>query len=216
MVGSWKPEEEDPATGTGLGSIQIIEKTPGNMRPMFSCIGHASRVLNGAVIAANSKHRLLSNSRQCPSQKQTASLPATSKDSSRFSSDPNLNVETTSSASAKPLAEPTEKLRLSVELDEPNVNLGMSSISAGRLLFGGEKKEGVGGGSGSGTEALVTGNENMKPLLVLLSKTIAAGAVAEAVFEGCCELVISATSGLATWLWIFGGDSSRLELLGGS
>ena len=111
---------------------------------------------------------------------QTASLPATSKDSSLFLSGPNLNVGTVSSPPTEPLAGSTEKMRLSAELDEPKVNLGMSWVSTGRLLFGGEKKVGVGGGSGRETEFLVTGNENMKPLLVLLSKTIGAGA---SVFE---------------------------------
>lgn len=143
-------------------------------------------------------------------------MPAASKDSSRFPSDPNLKIGTTSSAPAELLAESTEKTRLSVGLDEPKVNLGISWMSAGRLLFGGEKKVGVGGGSGSETEVLVTGNENMKPLVALLSETAAAGAVATSGFEGCCELVISATSGVATGLWTFGAGSSQLELLGGS
>lgn len=98
---------------------------------------------------------------------------------------------------AEPLAESTEKMSLSVELDEPKVNLGISWISAGRLLSGGEEKLGVGGGSGGETEVLVTGNVNMKPLFALLSKTTGAGAGAKSVFRGSRELVISPISVLA-------------------
>jgi hypothetical protein len=151
------------------------------------------------------------NELRCIYQKQTASLPATSKDSSRFVSDPNLKVGAASSALWELLGKSKEKTSLPVVLDEPKVNLGISAPSADGIL-GGCDRVGVGGGSGRDIEVFGTGNVKAKPLPVLLSKTWAADVVAESDSEVCCEEGID----LVPLFSIFGLDSTALELLGGA
>lgn len=81
--------------------------------------------------------------------------------------------------------ESKEKTSLLAVLDEPKVNLGISSVVIGRVL-GGEASVGVGGGSSRELGALGTGNVKLKPLLVfLLSKTLATEVVVMFDFRGC-------------------------------
>jgi hypothetical protein len=103
-----------------------------------------------------------------------------------------LKVGAVPSAPTDPLAE--SKLKTS-SLDELKVNLGTSSVSIGRLLAG-EAKVGVGGGSRRELGALATGNVNMKPLLVFLSKASAASVDVKSDFGGCWDLCISGASEL--------------------
>jgi len=117
-------------------------------------------------------------------QKQTASLPAMSKHSSRFLSDPNLKVGTDPSAPREALVEPKEKTSLFVVLDEPKLNLGISSVVTGRVL-GGEARVGVGGGSKRELGALGTGNVKVKPLVVLLSEPSAVEVDVKSDTKGC-------------------------------
>ena len=117
-------------------------------------------------------------------QKQTASLPAMSKHSSRFLSDPNLKVGTDPSAPREALVEPKEKTSLFVVLDEPKLNLGISSVVTGRVL-GGEARVGVGGGSKRELGALGTGNVKVKPLVVLLSESSAVEVDVKSDTKGC-------------------------------
>ena len=117
-------------------------------------------------------------------QKQTASLSAMSKHSSRFLSDPNLKVGTDPSAPREALVEPKEKTSLFVVLDEPKLNLGISSVVTGRVL-GGEARVGVGGGSKRELGALGTGNVKVKPLVVLLSESSAVEVDVKSDTKGC-------------------------------
>ena len=117
-------------------------------------------------------------------QKQTASLSAMSKHSSRFLSDPNLKVGTDPSAPREALVEPKEKTSLFVVLDEPKLNLGISSVVTGRVL-GGEARVGVGGGSKRELGALGTGNVKVKPLVVLLSEPSAVEVDVKSDTKGC-------------------------------
>ena len=117
-------------------------------------------------------------------QKQTASLSAMSKHSSRFLSDPNLKVGTDPSGPREALVEPKEKTSLFVVLDEPKLNLGISSVVTGRVL-GGEARVGVGGGSKRELGALGTGNVKVKPLVVLLSEPSAVEVDVKSDTKGC-------------------------------
>ena len=117
-------------------------------------------------------------------QKQTASLPAMSKHSSRFLSDPNLKVGTDPSAPREALVEPKEKTSLFVVLDEPKLNLGISSVVTGRVL-GGEARVGVGGGSKRELGAFGIGKVKVKPFLVFLSDTSAAEVDVKSDLKGC-------------------------------
>jgi len=107
-----------------------------------------------------------------------------SKHSSRFLSDPNLKVGTDPSAPREALVEPKEKTSLFVVLDEPKLNLGISSVVTGRVL-GGEARVGVGGGSKRELGALGTGNVKVKPLVVLLSEPSAVEVDVKSDTKGC-------------------------------
>jgi len=73
---------------------------------------------------------------------------------------------------------------LFVILDEPKLNLGISSVVNNRVI-GGEARVGVGGGSKRELGAFGIGKVKVKPLLVFLSDTSAAEVDVKSDLKGC-------------------------------